>query len=83
MIRAPTTGLENFAQTDAELAVDDQQFSASDQAAVGDDVHRIAGQFIEFNDGTFAQLQDVFNQDLGSTEFDRDVEFPVVKILDR
>lgn len=70
---------ENFRDADAEVVVQDEDFAPRDQSTVDEDIHGIAGQFVEWYDGTFAELEHFFNQELGAPEFDAKIEFYVLQ----
>ena len=61
----------------AKIVVEHQHFAAGNQAAIDEDVDRIARQFVERHNRPFVQPQHVVQIHLRSAEFDFDVQLDV------
>ena len=70
-------GIEDFGYTNAEVVVHDEDFAASDKALVYEDVNGVTGEFVEFDDGTLLESEDIVNGHTGAAEFDFDFEVDV------
>ena len=75
-------GGDNLVDADAEVVVEDQDFAAGDELVVDVDVDRIAGQFVELDDGAFGQFEHVLNEHLGAAEFNFHIEIDVFEQFD-
>ena len=62
---------DDVGQSNAELVVHHHHFALRNQVAVDQDVHRLAGQAVEFDDGALRQLQQTLDGDAGAPQFRR------------
>src|ERR1700722_13158557 len=73
---------DDFVDSDAEVVVEDEDLAAGDEAFVDEDIDGIAGEFVEFDDASFGEFQDVFDEHAVAAEFDFNVEFDVAEEVD-
>ncbi len=71
---------QNLGDAHAEVVIQNEHFPACDEAAVHQNVDRVARQLVERHDRTFPQLENFFDQQLGPTQFDTQVELDVFQI---
>ena len=75
-------GWDDFVDADAEIVVQNQHFAAGDEAIVDENIHRITGQFVQFDDAAFVELQDFFDQHPAAAQLDLDVQLDIAKKID-
>src|SRR5947208_1825108 len=64
----------DIGHADTEVFVDHHDLAFGDQLVVNQDVDRLAGQLVQFDNGTLGQFQNVLNLLLGSAKFNRNLK---------
>ena len=72
-------GRQNFRNPYAEIIVENQNFTAGDEAVVDNYINRVPREFVERNDGAVSQLQHLINKEFRTSQFNADVQFNIVK----
>ena len=71
-------GRKDFGDAHAEIVIQNENFPASDQPAVDENVDGISGQFIQGNNGAVFQLEHFFDEEFGPSEFNHQIEFDLL-----
>ena len=67
-------GVDNIGDASSEVFIDDNDFTASDEMVIDEQVDGFVGGFEEFDDGAFAEAEDILDLDIGSAKFDGDTD---------
>jgi len=65
---------DKFRNSNAEVIVQYQNFAACYESAVNVDVNGITRQFVQSDDGAFAELENLVKVHASSTQFDLEIE---------
>src|SRR3990167_3194687 len=66
-------GRNDVRDAEAEILVDDHDFALGDEFAVDHEINGLAGEFVEFDDRSGAEVQDVMHRHFGSAKLHGDV----------
>jgi hypothetical protein len=80
--RRPRGRLDDFADSNAEVLVQYEDFAASDPSTVDIDVDGITGGLVEFDHGIRRETKNVLDKHLGPAKLDPDFKLNVIKQSD-